>query len=179
MAFVTETKVSEPAKAAEATKPAGESAQASAAYGRMLADESRIAGRAAREKGMEQVNRTANGMFKAAEEAAAFGRGNVEAMAKATQIYVAGVQDLNRQTMEMVQGLTDQALESARALSGVRSLKEAAELQANFTRAVFERAIGEGTKLQETALKVAEQSFAPLSARMTLAVEKFSRPAAA
>ena len=174
-----ELKMSEPAKVAEAKKPVGETAQATAAYGRMLADESKIGANAAKEKGMEQINRTANGVFKAAEEAAAFGRGNVEALTKATQIYVAGVQDLSRQTMAMVQGLTEQALESAKALSGVRSLKEAAEIQAGLARTAFERSVSEGTKLQETALKVVEQSFAPLSARMTLAVEKMSRPIAA
>ena len=145
----------------------------------MLADESAVGARAAKEKGMDQVKRAADGLFKAAEEAAAFGRGNAEALAKSAQAYVAGVQDLSRQTAAMVQGLTDHALEGAKALSGARSLKEAAGIQANLARAAFERAIGDATKLQETALKVAEQSFAPLSARMTLAVEKMSRPIAA
>jgi phasin family protein len=75
--------------------------------------------------------------------------------------------------------MTDQALEGAKAFSGVRSLKEAADLQASLARAAFERAVSETTKLQETAIKVAEQSFAPLSARVTVAVEKMSRPLAA
>ena len=100
-------------------------------------------------------------------------------MAKSAQAYVSGVQDLSRQTAAMVQGLAEQAIEGAKALSNVRSLKEAAEIQAGLARTAFERAISDSTKLQETALKVVEQSFAPLSARMTLAVEKMSRPIAA
>ena len=179
MAFTAGLKASGATRMAEINKPAGETAQASAAYARMLADESAAGARAMKEKGMDQVNRAAGGMFKAAEEAAAFGRGNVEALAKSAQAYVSGVQDLSRQTAAMVQGLTEQALEGAKALSGVRSLKDAAEIQAGLTRAAFERAIGETTKLQETALKVVEQTFAPLSARMTLAAEKISRPTAA
>ena len=174
-----ETKAGDNAKVAEIKKVAGETAQAGAAYTRMLADESANGVRGAADKGFGRVNRASETMLKAAEEAAAFGRGNVEAFTKATQAYVSGVQDLSRQTMAMVQGLTDQALENAKALSGARSLKEAAEIQANLTRAAFERAVSETTKLQETALKVAEQSFAPLSARMTLAAEKFGRPIAA
>ena len=177
MATTTETKFGDAAKVAEIKK--GETAQAKAAYARMLVDESATDVRAKMEKGMDQVNRAADNMFKAAEEAAAFGRGNAEALAKATQAYVAGVQDLSRQTMAMVQGLTDQALEGAKALSHVRSLKEATEIQAGLVRSAFERAITETTKLQETALKVVEQSFAPISARVTLAVEKMSRPIAA
>lgn len=176
MAIATETKNGD---VAEVKKLAGESAQATAAYGRMLMDERAAGTRAAAEKGMNQVNRAADGMFKAAEEAAAFGRGNAEALAKSAQAYVSGVQDLSRQAVAMVQGLADQALESAKALSGVRSLKEATEIQAGLARTAFERTVNDATKLQETALKVAEQSFAPLSARMTLAVEKMSRPIAA
>lgn len=179
MADVNEAKTGNAAKVAVAKKVPGETAQANAAYARMLADESASSTRAGKEKTMDQVNRAADNMFKAAEDAAAFGRGNVEALAKATQAYVSGVQDLSRQTMAMVQGLADQSLESAKALSGVRSLKDAAEIQAGLARAAFERTIADTTKLQETALKVAEQSFAPLSARMTLAVEKMSRPVAA
>jgi phasin family protein len=179
VAIGIEARAGDAAKVVAVKKVAGESAQASAAYARMLVDESAAGTRAGTGKTMEQMNRTAESMFKAAEEAAAFGRGNAEALAKATQAYVSGVQDLSRQTLAMVQGLTEQALEGAKALSNVRSLKEAAEIQAGLARTAFERAITETTKLQETALKVAEQSFAPLSARMTLAVEKMSRPLAA
>ena len=179
MAIATETKPGDAAKVAGIKKLADETAQANAAYARMLVDESATRTRGTTEKGMNQMNRAAGSMFKAAEEAAAFGRGNVEAMAKSAQAYVSGVQDLSRQAAAMVQGLTEQALEGAKALSGVRSLKEATEIQANLTRAAFERTVSEATKLQETALKVVEQSFAPLSARMTLAAEKMSRPTAA
>jgi phasin family protein len=179
MAGAVEAKTGEVARMADVKKLASETAQANAAYARMVVDESASQTRAKTEKGMEQINRAADGVFKAAEEAAAFSRGNVEALAKATQAYVSGVQDLSRQTAAMVQGLTDQALEGAKAFSSVRSLKEAADLQASLARATFERTVNEATKLQETALKVVEQSFAPLSARVTLAVEKMSRPLAA
>ncbi len=179
MTVSAEIKAGDVAKAAAAKRLPGETAQASAAYARMLVDESAAGARAAAEKGVNQLNRAADTVFKAAEEAAAFGRGNVKALAKSAQAYVAGVQDLSRQAAAMVQGLTEQALEGAKAFSNVRSLKEAAEIQANLTRATFERAVSETTKLQEAALKVAEQSFAPLSARVTLAAEKMSRPTAA
>ncbi|HYI81888.1 MAG TPA: phasin family protein [Acetobacteraceae bacterium] len=179
MAFAMEAKgTGDAAKVAELKKAPGETAQAKAAYARMLVDESATGARVTMEKGMDQVNRAADNMFKTAEEFASFGRGNVEALAKSAQAYFAGVQDLSRQAASMMQGLTDQALESAKALSSARSLKEAAEIQAGIARTSFERAISETTKLQETALKVVEQAVAPLSARLTVAFEKFSRPLA-
>ena len=166
------------AKVAEVKKLVTETAAAQAASAdavRAQFNEGAAQARIAVEKGMEQVNKAAEGIFKAAEEAAEFGRGNVEAVAKATQVYVAGVQDLGKQAAAAFQGLTDQAIEGAKALTGVKSLKEAAEIQANLTRTTFERGYAEAAKLQEAALKVAEQSFAPISARVTLAVEKFGR----
>lgn len=179
MATTIDTNTSDAAKVAEVKKVAGETAQASAAYARMLVDERGTSTRAATEKGVEQMNRATGSMFRVAEEAAEFGRGNMEALSKSAQAYVSGVQDLSRQTVAMAQGLTDQALEGAKALSGVRSLKEAVEIQAGLARAAFERTVSDSAKLQETALKVAERSFAPLSARMTLAVEKVGRPISA
>jgi phasin family protein len=128
---------------------------------------------------MDQANKAAENMFKAAEEVAEFGRGNVEAFTKATQVYFAGVQDLGRHTVTMMQGLTDHALEGAKALATVKSLQEAAQVQSTYTRGAVEKVVAESAKFQEAALKLAEQSFAPLSARMTVAVEKFSRPLAA
>ena len=144
-----------------------------------LVDESALGARKMMESNMEQANKTAESFFKVAEEAAEFGRGNVEALTKATQVYVAGVQDLGRQTFALMQGLTDHALEGAKALSAVKSLQEAAQIQTNYTRSAIEKSVAESAKLGESALKLAEQSFAPLSARVTLAVEKFSRPLAA
>jgi phasin family protein len=130
------------------------------------------------EKTMDQATKTTEGLFKAAEEAAEFSRGNLEAMAKATQVYVAGVQDLSKQTFALVQGLADHTVAGAKALTTVKSLKEATEIQTSYTRAALEKSFAETAKLQEAALKLAEASFAPLSARMTLAVEKFGKPLA-
>ena len=144
----------------------------------MMADGAAQA-RTTMEKSMEQATKTAEGFFKAAEEAAEFGRGNIEAFTKATQALTVGMQDLGKQYFAVSQALTDHALESAKALAAVKSLKEAADIQASFAKASMERSMSEATKLQEAAYRLAEQASAPLTARMTLAAEKFAKPLAA
>ncbi len=134
--------------------------------------------RAAMEKSMEQVTRTAEGFFKAAEEAAEFGRGNFEAVSRSAQLFAAGFQDIGRQVFALSQVMTDQAMESAKALAAVKSLKEAADIQAAFAKASMERSMSEAAKLQEAAFKLAETVSAPIAARMSLAVEKFGKPLA-
>jgi hypothetical protein len=135
--------------------------------------------RVAMEKGMEQMTKQAEGFFKAAEEAAEFGRGNFEAVTKSAQLFAVGFQDLGKQIFAVSQALTDHAMESAKALAGVKSLKEAADIQAAFAKASMERSMSEAAKLQEATFKLAETAYAPLTARMNLAVEKFGKPLAA
>lgn len=135
--------------------------------------------RVAMEKGMEQMTKGAEGFMKAAEEAGEFSRGNVEAFTKFAQTWATGSQELARQAMALAQGMTDHTLEGAKALSAVKSLNEAAEIQAKYAKAALEKAVAESAKMQEAVFKLAEQAVAPLSARMTVAMEKMSRPLAA
>lgn len=135
--------------------------------------------RVAMEKGMEQMTKGAEGFMKAAEEAGEFGRGNVEAFTKFAQTWATGSQELARQAMALAQGMTDHTLEGAKALSAVKSLNEAAEIQAKYAKAALEKAVAESAKMQEAVFKLAEQAVAPLSARMTVAMEKMSKPLAA
>jgi phasin family protein len=132
--------------------------------------------RTAMEKSMDQMTRGTEGFYKATEEAVEFGRGNLEAFTKATQTYFTGLQDLSKQAFTVMQNLNEQAVANAKALASVKSLKEAAEIQAGFAKAQLEKSMAEATRLNEAAFKLAEQSSAPLAARMTLAVEKFGRP---
>lgn len=167
--------ISEP-KAADVKKLVNEAAAATTSKTQKIASDGATQAQTTVEKNMDQANKAAEGLFKAGEQAAEFSRGNAEAMAKATQVYFAGVQDLSKQTMALFQGLSEHAVESAKALSTVKSLKEATEIQTNYTRAAMERTMSETAKLQEASLKLFEASFAPLSARMSIAVETMSKP---
>ena len=159
---------------------ATETMTAATTQAQTFADASATQARAAMEKGMEQFTRSAEGAFKAAEELAEFSRGNAEILASVAQTWFTGSQDLSRQAFAMVQGLTDHTLEGARALSGVKSLKEAAEIQATYARGAMDKVMSETAKLQESSFKLAEQVSAPFAARAKVAMEKVvSRPLAA
>ena len=150
-----------------------------AAKAKSMIDQSTVQTRATMEKTMEQATKATEGMMKAAEEAAEFGRGNIEAMTKAAQLWASGTQDLARQYAAVAQGFADHAMESAKALSSVKSLKEAADLQASFAKAAFEKSSAETTKFQEAVLRLTESASAPITARMQVAMEKLAKPIAA
>lgn len=154
-------------------------ASAQGAQAKKMVEDGAVQARVAMEKGMEQMTKQAEGFFKAAEEAAEFSRGNLEAMTKSAQLMTVGMQDLGKQFFAVTQALTDHALESAKALAAVKSLKEAADIQAAFAKASMERSMSEAAKLQEATFRLAEQASAPITARVTLAVEKMAKPLAA
>ena len=114
--------------------------------------------------------------MKTAEDLVSFSQGNIEAFTKASQIWAAGVQDLGKQVAATAQAQIDQTVATFKALAGVKSFKEAVDLQSTLARASVEKAVAESGKLTDASLKLAEQTLAPLTARVTLAVEKFGRP---
>lgn len=113
--------------------------------------------------------------MKTAEEFVAFGQGNVEAFMKSSQIWAAGVQDLSKQVAATAQANFDQTMSTFKAMSTIKSLKDAFELQAGLARATMEKTMAESGRLTDASLKLTEQALAPITARVTLAVEKFGK----
>ena len=122
------------------------------------------------EKGMDQAMKTV-------EEFVSFGRGNVEAMMKSGQIWATGLQDLGKQVAATAQAQFEGTVSAFRALAGAKSMKDALELQATFARSTFEKTLAESGRLTESSIKLTEQALAPVTARVSLAVEKFSAAA--
>jgi phasin family protein len=113
--------------------------------------------------------------MKTAEEVVAFGQGNVEALIKSGQIWSAGVQDLSKQMASSMQASYEEAMAAFKALTSVKSFKEAVDLQVGFARSAVEKGMTESSKYTDASIKLAEQAIAPISSRMTLAAEKFSK----
>jgi phasin family protein len=125
----------------------------------------------------EKVKNTMEKAVKSAEELVSFSQGNFEAMMQAGQIWAAGVQDLHKTFAATAQAQVEAAMGTFKALSSVKSLKEAMDLQSSLARASVETAVSETGKITDASMKLAEQAIAPIAARMTLAVEKFGRVA--
>jgi len=112
--------------------------------------------------------------MKTAEQVAQFSQGNVEAFVKSSQILATGMQDISKLIAANAKASMDESMSIFKALTTVKSLKEAFDLQTSFARTSLEKAMSESGKITEHSLKVAEQAFAPISARVNAAVETFS-----
>ena len=114
--------------------------------------------------------------IKTTEELVAFGQGNVEALLKSSQIWAAGVQDLGKHVAATAQATMDETMATVKAMSAVKSLKEAMDLQSSFAKTAMEKMLAETGKITDASMKLAEQTMAPLTERVTVATEKFARP---
>ena len=129
------------------------------------------------DKTQNQVKKNMNKVVKTAEDFVSFSQGNFEAMMNAGQIWATGVQDMHKAAAASAQAQVEAAIGTFKALSGVKSVKEAMDLQSSLARTSLETAMAETGKLTDASVKLAEQAMAPITARVTLAVEKFGRVA--
>ena len=115
--------------------------------------------------------------MKTAEELVAFNQGNMEAMVKSGQIWATGMQDLSKHIAAAAQASLDDSMSAFKALSGVKSLKDAIELQSSLARSTLEKSLAESGKLTDASFRLTEQALAPITARVSVAVEKFAKTA--
>ncbi|MFM5884356.1 MAG: phasin family protein [Novosphingobium sp.] len=110
-------------------------------------------------------------------EAGEFTKGNVEALVESGKILAAGLQDMGKDYV--AEGKT--ALETVQAdiktLAAVKSPTDFFKLQGEILRRNFDAAVATGSKRSEAVLKLAGDAFAPLSTRVSLAVEKVKQAA--
>jgi len=112
---------------------------------------------------------------KTSEEMLAFSQGNLEAIVKATQIYATGFQDLSKHIAASSKTSLEESVAFGKSLMGVKSVKEAVDLQTGFAKSSIEKAVAESNKLTDATVKLTEQAIAPITARISLAVETFGK----
>ncbi|WP_227319478.1 phasin family protein [Acidisoma silvae] len=122
-----------------------------------------------------KFNQGMTNTMKTAEEMLAFSQGNVEAFIKSGQIWSAGLQDISKQMASSAQSSYEEAMAAFKALTSVKSLKEAVDLQVGLARSAMEKSVAESNKYTDASFKLAEQAIAPISGRMTMAAEKFGK----
>jgi len=110
-------------------------------------------------------------MMKSPEELVAFGQANMEAFVKSGQIWSAGVQELTKQMASTAKATFEESMSTFKAMSSVKSVKEAFDLQSSFAKAALEKAMAESNKLTDASIKLTEETLAPITARVTVAVE--------
>lgn len=110
-------------------------------------------------------------------EANTFTKGNVEAIVASGKILSSGLQDLGATMVAETRGAFETLTADAKELAAAKSPTEFFQVQSALVRKQFDGAVAQASKNTEAFLKLANETVAPLSSRVTLAVEKVSKAA--
>lgn len=124
----------------------------------------------ANERSQELVKRSQ----KVAEELADLARANVEAVVEAGRVAAEGARSIGQDVVASSRDNVEQAADAIRSLAEAKSPTEYLQLQGEFARASFDRAVAETSKLTESLVKLAGEAFQPLSNRATANAERFN-----
>ena len=124
----------------------------------------------ANERGQEMVKKSQ----KVAEQLADLARANVEAIVEAGRVASEGARSIGQDVVAKQRDSVEQAADAIRSLAEAKSPTEYLQLQGEFARASFDRAVAESSKLTESLVKLAGEAFQPLSNRATANAERFN-----
>jgi phasin family protein len=111
---------------------------------------------------------------KVAEELADLARANVEAVVEAGRVAAEGARTIGQDVIAKQRDSVEQAADAIRSLAEAKSPTEYLQLQGEFARSQFDRAVAETSKLTESLVKLAGEAFQPLSNRATANAERFN-----
>jgi len=111
---------------------------------------------------------------KVAGELADLARANVEAVVEAGRLASEGARSIGQDVVAKQRDSFEQAADAVRSFAEAKSPTEYLQLQGEFARASFDRAIAESSKLTESLVKLAGEAFQPLSNRAAANAERFN-----
>lgn len=107
-----------------------------------------------------------------AGEATEFTKANVEAVVESGRIFFAGAQELLKDNVETGKTVIETVTEDAKKVAAVKSPTELFQLQGEIARRNFDAVVAYGSKRTEAWVKLYNEAFAPISNRVSVAVEK-------
>lgn len=101
-----------------------------------------------------------------------FAKANVQAMIESGKIFADGVQDMGTNLAAESRAAFETVSGDVKELAAAKSPAEFLKLQSEMVRKNFDTAVAYGSKNSEAMLKLASDAMAPISSRMSVAVEK-------
>jgi len=124
-------------------------------------------------KTRETMEKTA----KAAEEVTAFSKGNVEAIVESTKITAKGLKSIGEDTLEFSRKSLEDATGVAKKYAAVKTPAELFQLHGDYVRSSFDMFGAQASKNSEAMVKLAGESFQPISNRFAEAAAKIKTAA--
>jgi len=106
-----------------------------------------------------------------------FTKGNVEAVVESGKIFAAGMQDMGKAYVEDVKGAVETMTADVKDVAAVKSPTDFVQLQGKIARRNVDATVAAVSKNTEAWVKLANEAFAPLSSRASVAMDKVRKAA--
>jgi phasin family protein len=106
-----------------------------------------------------------------------FTKGNVEALVESGKILASGLQGLGKVYVEDAKTGFETMTADVKELAAVKSPADFFKLQGEILRRNFDAAVATGSKRSETIVKLANDAFAPVQNRVSIAIDKVKQAA--
>ena len=106
-----------------------------------------------------------------------FAKGNVEALVEAGKILSAGLQELSGEIVAESRTAFEALTAEVKELAAAKTPTEFLRLQSELAKKHLDHAVSFGSKQSEAVMKLTTEATAPLTSRVTLAVEKLQKSA--
>jgi phasin family protein len=156
-----------PATAAKRSRPAASPATPAAKDQQMNDTVKAFADQA-----QDQTRSTMDKAKNAAEEMAAFGKGNVEALVEASRIAARGFETMGQDAAAYAKSSYEATSAALKSMTSASSPAELMKLQADFFRTAFDTMVKEASRSTEASLKLAGEVAAPIQNRLAIAADK-------
>lgn len=123
---------------------------------------------------VEAAAKASSAVFKGYEESVQYGRDNADAVIKAGMAMAKGLQDLGKTMFGLAQQQVEEAVSASQRLAGAKTWQEAIDIQTTLIRSSIEKMVAETNALSGTAIRIAEETYAPLGGRVTATMERLS-----
>ena len=104
-------------------------------------------------------------------------KGNVEAVVESGKILASGIEGLTKSYAEEAKSAYETLTADIKEMAAIKSPTELFQLQGKILRRNFDAMVANSSKGSESAMKLATDTFAPVTARVNLAVAKLSQAA--
>ncbi|MFN2101069.1 phasin family protein [Altererythrobacter sp. MF3-039] len=110
-------------------------------------------------------------------EAAEFNKANIEALVESGKVLAGAVQDMGREAVADTKTVFETVTADAKKMAAVKSPTELFQLQGEIARRNFDAMVAYNSKNIEKTIKLANDVFAPVSNRVSVAAERISKAA--
>lgn len=129
-------------------------------------------GKAAMEQISAKSKEAVEAGMKSLDEMNDMARGNVEALMTAARAAVAGVEQIASHVAEVSRKSFEEMSNAARAMTAAKTPNELVQLQQDLSKAQFDAAVAEFSKMSEMMVKLAGEVMEPVQNRVAIATDK-------